>query len=119
MSVTPGPGAQTIRPYISGDAGSDEDLVGGRDVVHGGAGRDVFLDGASQFNDVYRGGSGSDLVLFSEGGGPIFADLNTGEATGQGHDLLFSIEDLISGPGADTLIGNDVANECASTARPS
>lgn len=98
---------------ISGGAGSDQDLAGGagEDVIRGGAGVDVFDDGTRQFDDVYRGGPGRDYVLFGGGGGPVVADLNTGEATGQGNDRLFGIENLFSGPGADILIGNDVAND--------
>lgn len=94
--------------FLLGAAG-DDDLVGddGADRLRGGAGADL-LDG----------GAGSDFADFA--GSTLGVSVNLTIAgpqdTGQGFDTLISIENVISGDGADLLIGDDLNNFLISNA---
>ena len=81
----------------------------GHDHIFGGAGND-FLDGGLG-NDYIYGGDGIDTATFF-GKGRIVVDLsNHGpQNTGQGIDVLSSIENLWSGSGHDRLFGSVGAN---------
>lgn len=94
---------------------------GGNDVITGGAGSDVLFGGAGSDtlnggtgNDVLEGGSGTDWALYTTGlASGVTIDLyiddqNTG---GAGIDTLHSIENVWATTFADSLTGNDVANE--------
>jgi len=91
---------------------------GGNDTLYGGAGNDTLWGSANDDqlsgdtgDDVINGGSGIDTALFA-GTANVTVDLNTTgiQATGYGNDRLIDIENVTSGAGNDTLIGNGVAN---------
>ncbi len=106
---------------MSGDAG-DDFLDGGTagDLLQGGTGSDVLLGGDEPVgDDVLDGGPGDDQ-LFGEGGvdtvtyadsaAGVSANLTTTEATGDGTDVLFDVENLIGSPFDDTLVGDGARN---------
>jgi Ca2+-binding RTX toxin-like protein len=90
----------------------------GNDVIVGTAGAN-FLSGRSgddflygrDGDDILAGGDGFDTVVFS-GPSARQVDLAVGtvQDTGEGLDLLISIEGVRSGNAADTLYGNDLDN---------
>ncbi|HYI44323.1 MAG TPA: calcium-binding protein [Actinomycetota bacterium] len=86
--------------FIGGGAGSNR--------LFGGPANDGFLDGRG--NDVIAGQGGVDGVGYYTAQGPLTVDLASGRASGEGSDILLSIENAIGGPFDDTLIGNDGAN---------
>ncbi|MFC3183268.1 calcium-binding protein [Cypionkella sinensis] len=86
---------------IYGDDGNDR-LGGqqGNDHLNGGSG-----------NDVLQGGIGNDTAVYtSPSGVRINLSVVGSQDTGEGIDVLTSIENISSGSGSDRLIGNDVAN---------
>lgn len=104
---------------IIGDEGP-ELLEGGfgDDLLVGGAGRDRLLGDAG--DDTLDGGTGDDELVGNDGidrvdygtsGGPVTADLATGEATGDGSDILVGVEHLVGSPYDDSLTGDSNANE--------
>ena len=66
-----------------------------------GPGDDLVIGSATQCDEVQYGFDAT---------GPIYANLMTGIATGQGTDTLVDIDAVIGGAFDDTLIGNDAAN---------
>ena len=82
----------------------------GNDTLLGGAGDDTLNGGFG--NDLLDGGPGSDTVLFISTAGPVTVNLAFvgPQSTGEGIDTLVSIENVTSGTGDDTLLGNEVAN---------
>jgi len=94
---------------IAGDAG-DDNLNGGagNDVLAGGEGDDNLAGGAG--DDTIDGGAGSHDVVHYEGTAAVNVDLTTGVATGQGHDTLTGIEDVVGSDKADVVVGNDSNN---------
>ena len=91
---------------LSGKNGNDQ-LFGdyGNDTLNGGNGNDV-LDGGPGA-DVLRGGAGIDTVINSSDAA-VLLDLVRG--TGGFGDTMTGIENLTSGKGNDTLIGDQGAN---------
>ncbi|MBF9232998.1 M10 family metallopeptidase C-terminal domain-containing protein [Microvirga alba] len=87
--------------YLAGEAGNDK--------LYGGAGDDILNGGSG--NDTLNGGSGNDTAYFL-GNTNIKVSLATTKAqnTGQGKDVLISIENLVTGDGNDRLNGSAVAN---------
>ncbi len=90
-------------------------------MLRGGGGDDA-LDGDGTFGDVDLGGSddlldggdGTDAVTFAQRGTPVGVDLAARTAGGDGErDALVSIEDAVGGAGADTLLGDGLANTLA------
>jgi Ca2+-binding RTX toxin-like protein len=119
---------------IVGLGGDDRiDGLGGNDVICGNAGDDVLVSGPGDAalkgdsgNDVLRAGDGfADLlpgegddrvvgradapnwIHYSDARGPIYLNLTTGVARGEGHDVLVHVHGGQTGPYADTLIGTD------------
>ena len=93
---------------LAGGEGNDLLLgLGGADELLGLAGDDVLLGGAG--NDRLDGGSGWDAASYELATGAVVVDL-AGTATGEGSDTLASMEDVIGGPGADTLRGTAGSN---------
>jgi Ca2+-binding RTX toxin-like protein len=92
---------------------------GGANLFDGGDGADTLSSGPG--NDTIKGGRGKDTVSYvdihergSSGGhcNDIIADLSRGKAQGVGFgaDVLQDIEDVWSGGGNDTLVGDDGPN---------
>jgi Ca2+-binding RTX toxin-like protein len=103
---------------IIGDEGPDF-LEGGfgDDLLVGGAGRDRLLGDAgddtldgSRGDDELAGNDGFDRVDYGRSDGPVTVDLVTGEATGDGSDMLVGVEHLIGSPYDDSLTGDSNAN---------
>jgi Ca2+-binding RTX toxin-like protein len=93
----------------SGDNGNDSlDGGAGSDSLLGGIGNDILDGGAG--TDTMRGGDGVDLADFASAGLDISVDLTTGRAKGDGTDLLFDIENIVTGEGDDSLTGSVSAN---------
>ena len=95
--------------------GSGNDTLIGSSVGNaftGGAGDDSF-DGRGG-TDSFDGGLGSDTVLYTTNTTSVRVDLTAGLVTFPGQtwagEKLVSIENAVTGAGADTLIGNSVAN---------
>ena len=95
---------------LSGDAYANR-LEGsaGQDSLFGGAGDDALVGGLG--DDKLYGGAGADTAIFV---GTQAATVNLASSqpqnTGSGLDVLSSIENVISGDGADLLRGSSLAN---------
>lgn len=61
-------------------------------------------------NDTLDGGGGFDFVWFGRAPGPLTVDLEAGTATGEGTDVLRSIENVVGGEYADVLRGSSADN---------
>ncbi|MBL8561978.1 MAG: hypothetical protein JNN06_06830 [Gemmobacter sp.] len=97
-------GGQNDRLY----GGLDHDrLMGGsgNDLLFGGDGNDTLLWEAG--NDRHDGGAGIDLLLAT---GDVALRLNLGttaaQQTGQGQDSFTSVENVMAGTAADTILGS-------------
>ncbi len=115
-SLQGGPGPDGL----SGDDGTDEvNGGGGPDSVDGGAGDDVQLGGTG--DDVLFDGPGADTLDGQDGRGdtvdysaisaPVTVILDIVRNDGvAGQDLIQAVEDVLGGPGDDTLTGDVAAN---------
>lgn len=95
---------------LYGEAGADR-LYGdvGNDRLYGGTEADLLNGGWG--NDLLNGGLGADRVEFLSGPGQqMVVRLDLGTATGMGSDTLVSIENAVTGAGADRLVGNNANN---------
>lgn len=82
---------------------------GGVDWVKGVEGDDYLAGGEK--NDILEGGDGNrDLVDFFQSKNPVNANLQSGEATGEGNDDLIDVEGLSGSGKGDTLRGNGADN---------
>ncbi len=118
---------------LYGDAGADRIFGGdgrdiidggaGDDIAHGGAGNDHFVASANDGNDVYYGDEssacsvGSDTLDMAAITANINVDLGSGfmgrgSATSSltGSDTLWSIENVITGSGNDTIVASAAVN---------
>jgi len=82
---------------------------GGNDHLIGGTGGDQLFGGAG--DDTLDGGADFDMALYYEATGPISANLAMGLVTGEGTDLLISIEGVMGTWGNDTLVGDEGSNQ--------
>lgn len=108
-----------VGDYLNGMEGNDlifgyggnDQLRGhdGADTLRGGAGDDD-LDGG-RGNDHLYGGAGADYAYYhTEVNVRVDLTLTSVQDTGQGRDILRSVEGVVSGAGNDLLIGNGAAN---------
>jgi Ca2+-binding RTX toxin-like protein len=90
--------------------GGDDTIYGfgGSDIICGGDGNDTLVGGSG--NDRYDGGPGIDVVSFSGALGPVHANLTTGVASGEGSDILRTIESMTGSSHSDVLVGNGLNN---------
>lgn len=97
------PAWQRLPCTIVGTSGDDR-LQGtaGNDVICGLGGNDVIAGGPG--NDVLAGGRGHDTVTYRLARAGIRLRLS-GDATGQGHDVLSGFEAAVGSPYADRLVG--------------
>ena len=111
------------------DGGSGNDVIyggdgldllfggAGNDVVNAGSGDDIIANGDGRGNDTYDGGQGVDFMRYGSAFNSITVVLGDGQTAGTasgtdiGIDLLFNIENITGGAGADNITGNSVANE--------
>jgi Ca2+-binding RTX toxin-like protein len=98
--------------------------LAGNDTINAGGGNDRFVASAGDGNDTYAGGAGIDTLDLSAisasnvvnlgaqvtVGGTTFA-ANRAAGSSIGTDSLNSIENVIGGSGADTMIASLVRNE--------
>jgi hypothetical protein len=110
-----GPGDDEL---IGGNAGDSLDGGGGTDRLLGAAGADTLTDGDTSGHanaDVLVGGPEVDTVVYASRTAPL--DLNLGDELTHGEqgegDSLTSIENIVSGSGADLLTGDKLANDLA------
>jgi peptidoglycan/xylan/chitin deacetylase (PgdA/CDA1 family) len=87
----------------------DDVLVGtpGSDVICGGAGNDLLRGGLG--DDTLAGGSGFDTVSFAASPASVSVRLS-GDAIGEGTDLLRGIENAVGSPRNDVLSGTPGPN---------
>ncbi len=111
---------------LYGDAGNDRLFAGnGNDMVDGGAGddtamggsgKDLFVASANDGNDSYFGDDGIDTLDMSAIIDNITANLGTGYGesgfanVGSSHDQLWSVENIVTGSGNDTVTASGSAN---------
>jgi Ca2+-binding RTX toxin-like protein len=90
---------------LRGVAGNDT-LDGGNniDIVNGGTGNDVLLGRLG--NDSYIGGGGVDTANFSGSAAAVSVNLTTGNANGEGADVLANVENVVGSAFNDILVGN-------------
>lgn len=95
--------------FIDGGVGSDV-LIGGagNDDLNGGVGDDILFGGSN--NDDIDGGDGVDTASYSDAKVSLDIDLQAGTASGNGNDLLTSVENATGGSGNDLIDGSEVAN---------
>ena len=119
QNVNTGSGRDTLIGGTSANifkAGLGDDILnggGGDDTLYGEAGNDTFIGGAG--NDTFYGGTdathdlGIDLADYSSALFGIYADLGAGTVVGnastEGTDKLYGIENILGSSSADTLIG--------------
>ncbi|QPL48115.1 M10 family metallopeptidase C-terminal domain-containing protein [Halomonas sp. A40-4] len=108
---------------ILGEDGNDFINAGaGDDTVFGGNGDDLFVAEAGDGDDTYYGddmvgGSGNDTLDMSAIMASITADLGTGfmgrgsvSSAETGNDGLWSVENIVTGSGDDTITANSANN---------
>jgi Ca2+-binding RTX toxin-like protein len=90
---------------LEGGAGNDNlDGGVGADLLRGGNDRDNLIGGDG--NDTLDGGDGIDSITFNtEGTRRVDLAITGAQDTGEGLDVLISIEGATGGAGADTLLG--------------
>ena len=95
---------------LEGGTGADS-LFGGGDAdrLMGGAGSDTLAGGLG--DDNLDGGAGSNDWVSYAGIGAVTVNLGAGTSSGaQGDDVLTGIENILGGDGADSLVGDSLAN---------
>ena len=112
-SITPGENPGSKPDKIYGGAGNDR-LAGalGRDRIEGNAGDDTLEPGNDRRGDTLLGGLGNDTVSYERTTRPVRVTLdsvrNDGPTTGR-RDYA-DVENVIGGPGDDTIAGNSLPN---------
>ncbi len=106
-------GNDTVANFENVTGGGGNDTISGTDganVLLGGNGNDTLIGGLG--DDTLNGGAGSDTADYSADTQGVNANLFVGAASGAGigNDLLIGIENVTSGSGNDTLIGDANAN---------
>ncbi|MCZ8159155.1 MAG: calcium-binding protein, partial [Microcystis sp. LE19-196.1B] len=98
-----------IENLVGGDG--DDSLIGNTadNQLDGGTGNDTLEGGAG--NDTLNGGAGTDTATFGAGNNTVNLTLTTGQNTGEGTDVLSSIENLVGGDGDDSLTGDTANNQ--------
>ncbi|MGE5475718.1 MAG: M10 family metallopeptidase C-terminal domain-containing protein [Bacteroidales bacterium] len=103
--------ALSVSQTIVGTAADDTISGGsGNDSISGGDGNDLIV--GSGGSDSISGGAGTDTLSYaSRSTGSVSVNLANGTASGAGGSaLLFGIENVIGGAGADLLIGSSGNN---------
>lgn len=103
---------------VFGDAGDDMIQTGlGNDTAHGGSGNDMFIAEASDGDDVYYGDAGNDTLDMAAITANLTVDLGSGfmgrgyaSSSQSGNDTLWSIENVVTGSGNDTITANASVN---------
>lgn len=94
---------------ICGGPGNDKLSGGdGSDKLFGQDGNDILKGGAG--NDRLTGGTGNDTADYAAAASAVTVNLSTGSATGEGTDVLNTVENITGSPYNDILTGNIAAN---------
>ncbi|WP_281018759.1 FecR domain-containing protein [Minwuia sp. IMCC3077] len=105
--TTGGSAAVGIDPgndLLIGGAGNDTLQGGdGDDSLSAGDGDDALIGGAG--NDTIDGGAGTDAADFSDAAAALDVNLAAGTVTGDGNDLISSVETLVLSGASDTVTG--------------
>ena len=105
-------GVETLIGSSGNDILRGAGLAGTPDLIVGGSGADLLR--FSQGRDSLVGGSGLDTVSYDGQVGGVHVNLATGSQfdiiAGDPDDTLFGIENLVGSSSADTLLGSAVAN---------
>lgn len=104
--------------WISGGLGNDLlDGGFGNDTVFGGDGDDIFIGRRDDGDDEYDGGDGIDTLDLGSLNEDVDVDLGSGIAgrgsvtgTQSGTDALYSIENVTTGSGNDTITASNAVN---------
>ncbi|MFV0297961.1 MAG: calcium-binding protein [Hyphomicrobiaceae bacterium] len=93
---------------INGRGGNDVIYDGsGADKIDGDSGNDTIVAAADGDSDKISGGSGFDIVDYSDSSTGISVNLTNGQVSGDvGRDKLSSIEGVVGGSGDDQLVGS-------------
>jgi Ca2+-binding RTX toxin-like protein len=100
-------------------AGNGNDMVDagtGNDTAIGGSGDDMFIAATNDGNDTYYGDAGIDTLDMSSIIDGILANLGTGlnhngsVQTGGDSDVLWSVENIVTGSGNDTITASSAHN---------
>ena len=81
---------------------------GGNDMITALGGADLI--GTESGNDTVDGGKGRDEIYFGDSPKGVHVRLAKGTATGDGNDLLKSIEDVTGSKHADVIVGDSAPN---------
>lgn len=100
----------TNGPDVVAGLEGDDTLVGfdGDDLLCGNEGFDLIFPGAD--NDQIDGGLDGNAVYFPFAPEPMFIDLFSGIATGEGNDQIVNVDNLFAGPFSDDIFGNGASN---------
>jgi Ca2+-binding RTX toxin-like protein len=100
-----------VRPYCSIRGTENNETLTGtarNEVMCGLGGNDRIVPGAG--DDVVVGGDGVDAVDYSDSSAAVSVMLNSGSASGNGHDHVFLTENVIGSAHSDTINGDSGAN---------
>jgi Ca2+-binding RTX toxin-like protein len=106
-----GQGSDTLDSIERAIGSASADVLAGDDEnnrLSGGGGDDRLMGGAG--NDTLAGGDGVDTVTFASSAARVVVDLVNRTASGDGHDALRSIENVVGTFYRDTLLGDAGAN---------
>jgi Ca2+-binding RTX toxin-like protein len=106
-----GAGVDLISNVENAIGGSGSDTLTGTaaaNTLTGGLGNDALTGGDG--DDRLDGGDGRDRVVYASAAAGVSVNLATNTATGQGSDVLTSIENATGSPFADSITGSAVAN---------
>ncbi|KWV56940.1 hypothetical protein AS026_32535 [Rhizobium altiplani] len=103
---------------IFGDAGNDLIHTGaGNDTAYGGEGDDLFVAEAGDGDDTYYGDAGSDTLDMAAITANLTVDLGNGfmgrgsvSSSQSGSDMVWNVENVVTGSGADTITASRAAN---------
>jgi Ca2+-binding RTX toxin-like protein len=104
---------------LCGNGGNDRLSSGPRDAALVGGSGDDRLVGGPGFNDLAPGPGDDQVIGLADAGNyvafddairPMYVNLGTGVARGQGHDTLVNVQGFQTGPYDDTLVGTDGDN---------
>jgi Ca2+-binding RTX toxin-like protein len=99
----------SLRNVLSGNGGNDDLLgFGSDDTLLGGAGNDYFRGGLG--GDDIVGDDGVDQVSYSGSRQHVRVNLGSGTATGDGEDMLISIERVAGSKYDDFIVGSSGRN---------
>ena len=120
-------GNNVLEGIETGDGGDEvyalggDDLIytaGGDDLVFAGNGNDTVIGGSGLGDDYYDGGNGIDTIKYTSAEDGILVNLKQGFAHALGggdtakigSDLIYQIENIISGDFADELVDDHYSN---------